>query len=261
MLKIALIVPVLGAALFWQTPAASSFALSDAYGDGTPDGLRLIDPADRDAFRRWFTFLAEVQFYTAPADRPAEISDCSALLRFAYREALRSHDARWAVAANLPLMPALPSVRQYAYPRTPLGPNLFRIRPGPFAPGDLHDGAFAQFAGAETLRRFNTFLVSRDISRAQPGDLLFYLRPGRQSPAHSMIFIGRGQIEPSSAKFVIYDTGSDVTINGTNQRGGEIRRRSVDELLQYPDTQWQPRSVNPFFLGVFRWNILRTASP
>ncbi len=263
-MKSALIVLLLAAAMLWQTQAASSFALSATYRDGTPDFLHLHDPADRDAFRRWFIFLAEVEYFTAPANRPREITDCSSLLRFAYREALRSHDARWAAAANLPLVPALPSVQQYAYPHTPLGPSLFRLRPGLFTPEDLHNGAFAQFASAETLRRYNTFFVSRDVSRARPGDLLFYFRPGRSSPSHSMIFIGRSQIQPSSASFVIYDTGPDATIHGRIQgsetQPGEVRRRTLDELLQYPDTQWQPRSANPFFRGVFRWNILRSDS-
>ena len=68
---------------------------SDAIGDGTPDFLRLHDPADRAAFRRWFTLLAESQYYRGKK-LPAEIDDCAALLRFAYREALREHNAAWA---------------------------------------------------------------------------------------------------------------------------------------------------------------------
>src|SRR5664279_780920 len=61
---------------------------SDSVGDGTPDFLRLHDAADRAAFRRWFTLLAEVQFYSKHGS-PAEIDDCAALLRYDYREALR----------------------------------------------------------------------------------------------------------------------------------------------------------------------------
>ena len=75
---------------------------SDTVGDGTPDFLRLHDPADRAAFRRWFTLLAESQYYRGHA-MPAEIDDCAALLRFAYREALREHNAAWAHAAALPV--------------------------------------------------------------------------------------------------------------------------------------------------------------
>ena len=64
---------------------------SDTAGDGTPDFLRLHDPADRAAFRRWFTLLAEAQYYRGH-NSPTEIDDCAALLRYAYREALRQHD-------------------------------------------------------------------------------------------------------------------------------------------------------------------------
>ncbi len=226
----------------------------DAFHDGTPDFLRLHDPADEAAFRRWFTFLAEIQYFTPPSDRPAEIVDCSALLRYAYREALRSHDASWCGASHLPLIPAMDSVEKYAYGQTPLGANLFRLRAGPFSPSDLRDGAFGQFANAETLQKFNAFFVSRDMARARPGDLLFYRRPAEHVPYHSMIFTGRSQVMPGKTNYIVYNTGPDGT------KAGEIRRRSLEELLNYPDPQWQPRWTNPYFLGIFRWNILRTAS-
>jgi len=80
---------------------------SDTIGDGTPDFLRLHDPADRAAFRRWFTLLAESQYYRGKTP-PAEIDDCAALLRFAYREALREHDAVWARAVALPALVFVP---------------------------------------------------------------------------------------------------------------------------------------------------------
>ncbi len=228
--------------------------LHDTYGDGTPDFLRLDTPADRDSFRRWFTFLAEIQYFTPASDRSAEIVDCSALLRYAYREALRRHDANWCGSAHLPLIPAMSSVRKYSYPQTSLGANLFRLRVGPFAASDPKEAAFGQFANAETLQKFNTFFVSRNAARVRPGDLLFYRRPSERVPYHSMIFLGRSQITEGITNYVVYHTGPDGT------KAGEIRRRSLDELLNYPDPQWQPRWTNPYFLGVFRWNILRTDS-
>lgn len=243
-----------------QKPAAASGAstarvdLRDDYKDGTPGFLRLDDATDEGNFRRWFTFLAEVQYFTPVSDRPAEVTDCSALLRYAYREALRRHDTAWCGAAHLPLIPALDSVRKYNYPRTPLGANLFRLRAGPFVASDLRDSTFGQFANAETLQKLNAFFVSRDVTRALPGDLFFYRRPLEHVPYHSMIFLGRSQIAEGTANYVIYHTGPDGT------KAGEIRRRSLEELLNYPDPQWQPRWTNPHFLGVFRWNILRRTS-
>jgi len=238
----------------------------DAIGDGTPDFLRLHDPADRQAFRRWFTLLAESQYYLHP-DAPTagalgtpdrgksvapEIVDCAALLRFAYREALREHDAAWAQAMALPAPAASSDIRQYQYPYTPLGSALFRVNGGSFAPDDLHDGAFAEFADAETLWRHNTFQVGRSLDRAQPGDLLFFRQDGASHmPFHAMIFLGRSQIEPGSEQFVVYHTGPTGNVKG------EIRRLSIVELLNYPDPRWRPIASNPAFLGVYRWNILR----
>src|SRR5262249_14601578 len=45
----------------------------DQSEDGTPDFLRLDTQADREAFRRWFTFFAESQYFQLIDERPAEI--------------------------------------------------------------------------------------------------------------------------------------------------------------------------------------------
>jgi uncharacterized protein YfaT (DUF1175 family) len=228
-------------------------SFADSASDGTPDFLRLDDECDREAFRHWFSFLAEVQYFAPATERPGEISDCAALVRYAYREALRVHDSAWASASHLPLVPSLSSVRKYSFPHTPLGPALFRLRAGPFLAADLQSGAFGQFANAETLQRFNTFFISRNVGVARTGDLLFFRRSMHAMPFHTMIFIGRSQIAPDSATYVVYHTGPD------GASPGEIRRLTMAQLLHYPDPQWQPVSSNPAFLGVFRWNILRTA--
>jgi hypothetical protein len=224
---------------------------TDWASDGTPDFLRLEDEADRQAFRRWFRFLAEVEYFTPAAQRSPEIGDCAALLRYAYREALRRHDASWSAGSRLLLVPAIDSIRKYDFQHTPLGANLFRIRAGPYRPADLTSGAFAQFADAQSLERFNTFFVSRDMTRARPGDLLFFQH---QRTFHSMVFLGESQIEPDTDLYVVYHTGPEGT------HAGEIRRLSLGELLHYPDPQWQAIATNPSFLGVFRWNILRATS-
>ena len=94
---------------------------------------------------------------------PAEINDCAALIRFAYRESLRAHDGRWAADVRLNSPSTNPPVRKYQYPFTALGAGLFRVRPGPFIAADFDNGAFAQFADADALRRFNTHFISRDL--------------------------------------------------------------------------------------------------
>jgi uncharacterized protein YfaT (DUF1175 family) len=144
-------------------------------------------------------------------------------------------------------------VAQYVYPLTPLGAELFRIRSGPYQAADASDGAFAQFADAETLMRRNTYLVSRDVHAARPGDLLFYRQLEQNSPFHSMILTGN----PSGLadNWAVYHTGK------IGKGPGEVRRVSVENLLRHPDRRWRPVSDNSNFLGVYRWNILREDGP
>jgi uncharacterized protein YfaT (DUF1175 family) len=235
-----------------QIALRTTLDTSDSVGDGTPDFLRLHDPADRAAFRRWFTLLAEAKFYSKHGS-PTEVDDCAALLRYAYREALRQHDSAWAKSVALPAAPSAEDVRQYQYPYTPLGAGLFRVRDGSFASDDLNDGAFAQFADAKTLWRSNTYFVGRDIGRARPGDILFFRQSGQSLPFHAMIFLGSSQLDPTRELLVIYHTGP---IDGS---AGEIRRPTLAQLLNFPDPRWRPVPSNPGFLGVYRWNILRGA--
>lgn len=219
---------------------------TDSFGDGMPDALRLHRPEDRLAFRKWVTAIAEQEADVPAAQVPAEIDDCAALLRFCYREALVRHDARWMDAQpEGDEFAQLSSIAQYRYPETPLGLNLFRVRPGPYAPGDETSGAFAQFADAHALLTLNTYFVSRDVHAALPGDLLFYRQLEQNSPWHSMIVTGQ------PAEWVIYDTGP------IGNDPGEIRRVTIADLLHHPDARWRPLPENPNFLGVYRWNILR----
>src|SRR5215470_13111374 len=69
--------------------------LEDRFADGTPDFLRLERETDAAAFRGWFLLIAEFQALRPPSEVPREIADCSGLLRYAYRNALREHDGTW----------------------------------------------------------------------------------------------------------------------------------------------------------------------
>lgn len=202
---------------------------------------RLDAPADREAFRGWFTFLAEAQFYRQPRELPREINDCAALIRFAYRESLRPHDGAWAGEIGLAVAPPFPSIGQYQYPRWPWGANLF----------SAGGGALREFADAETLWRHNTHLVSRRMAAAHPGDLLFYRQLDRNMPFHAMIYIGVSHFEEGARTYVVYHTGP------LGKTKGEIRRPTVAELLDHPQPRWRPLEGNSNFLGVYRWNILR----
>lgn len=222
---------------------------SDSFGDGAPDFLRLDSVTDRQAFRHWFTAIAEHEAF-AGSKLPAEINDCAALLRYSYREALRRHDAAWAKAANLGELRAAADVAKYQYPYTPVGPRLFRVQEGSFVARDLTDGTFAEFADVKTLVLSNAQFISRDVHRALPGDLIFYRQFEQQSRFHSMIFVGSSSFGPGD-DWVVYHTGPD------GSWPGEIRRVQLSSLITHPDPRWRPVPGNRNFLGVYRWNILR----
>ncbi len=235
----------------------------DQLSDGTPDFLRLDSEHDRESFRRWFTYLAEAQYFRPARERPREINDCAALIRYAYREALHTHDSAWADSARLPTIPAFDSVEKYAYPFTPLGAGLFRAKSGGFEPPDASDGGFLQFADVRTLWRFNTHLVGRNLEYALPGDLLFYRQEDNRGAFHSMIYLGASQFSVDVNRYVIYHTGPERSRPNEASgaiAAGEMKRLTVGELLQYPQPEWRPVAANPNFLGVFRWNILVTRS-
>jgi len=222
----------------------------DAFSDGTPDFLRLGRDDER-IFRRWFTFLAEAQYFQPREARPPEIVDCAALIRYAYREALRVHDSRWAAEARVPLMSAADSIAAWHYPDPRLGANLFRVAPGPYDPADGSNGSFAQFADVKTLGRYNTHRIGRDPSEAMAGDLLLYRQESDHMPFHSMIYLGESHITRDAQRYVVYHTGPEGSDPGI------IRRLSTAELLRYPQPEWRPETANPSFLGIYRWNILR----
>ena len=226
-----LVAGVLGGPIVVEARAPGSAparATLDTIPQQPRDFLRLDDPADRDAFTRWFTFLAESQY--SAENVAAGIVDCAALVRFAYREALREHTGRWAGDLSLHGVPSIPGIRKYAYPYTPLGANLFRTADG-----------FAEFADARTLIQHNTQFISRDLRGAAPGDLLFYRQLDQNQPFHLMVFLGG---------HVVYHTGP------FHGGPGEIRRPAIEELRRHPAPQWRPHLGNPNFLGVYRWNLL-----
>lgn len=233
-----------------RAPRWTAADLSDTRGDGFPDAAHLISAADREAFRTWFTFLAESQYQRRHP--VAEVTDCAALARFAFREALRRHTPEWRRQFGQYIPIDVPDVQAYNYPDGVLGTNLFRVRPGAFQPTQLHDGAFRQFADARLLMQANTRLVSRNPAAARPGDLLFFYQPGHDEPFHTMIFLGASAyLHDGIHDYVVYDTGED------HGHGGIIKLVPLSVLARHPEPRWRPVEANPAFLGVFRWRILQ----
>lgn len=207
---------------------------------GTPAQVRLADESDRAAFRAWFTLLADAQF----DERAPEVTDCAALIRFAFREALRAHTPEWRRRIGLSFTPQYPDVR--SAPRAgDDGWPLFRVSGSPAA-------RYAEFADAKTLVSLNTVQVGRDASRARPGDLLYFRQPSQSQPDHLMVFIGSSQFDEDGADWVVYHTGPDA------EGPGEVRKTRLATLAQHPAARWRPLASNPQFVGVFRLTALDT---
>lgn len=223
----------------------------DQWGDGFPDAVRLDGKQDRENFTRWVTFLAEEQFYDPAPSAQVEIEDCSALVRFAFRNALVSHSAAWRRSMGLPFDPGFEDVANFAYPDWPLGRGMFRTQPGPLEARNRVGAAFAEFADSSALLHYNSFFISRQIDAARQGDLLFFHQPGQQQPYHTMLFVGKSYFQPLGQQWIVYHTGD---LNGHR---GEIREVDISLLTRHPDPHWRPLEANPRFLGVYRFDILR----
>ncbi|HSK63612.1 MAG TPA: DUF1175 family protein, partial [Pyrinomonadaceae bacterium] len=208
---------------------------------------------DRDSFRRWFTAIAETQFYEFSAQWHPEQRDCAGLARFAIREALRRHDRVWFQKMGPAYQTVAPDVKSFDLDQNPFGEKIFRTNFGSFAETDIRDGRFSEFADARTLKSFNVVFVSRDRREAEPGDLLFYYQPWVQKfPYHVMIFLGQARIAPNGAQdWVVYHTGASPTDQGT------VKKVELSVLDHHPDPRWRPIERNRNFLGFYRLKILQ----
>jgi uncharacterized protein len=228
---------------------------ADSDDDGVPDAAELRSSDDRDSFRRWFAYIAEMQFYKLSDAWNEDQRDCAGLVRFAWREALRGHDRAWFQSISKGgegYEAVAPDVKAYDLKRGPLGEKLFRADFGSFRRSDLADGKFSEFADANTLKTHNTKFISRDRRQALRGDLLFFHQPWVQKfPYHVMIFIGDGRHGGEGAgDWVVYHTGSSPDDEG------EVKKVRLAVLDHHPDRRWRPVATNPNFLGFYRLNIL-----
>ena len=197
--------------------------------------VRLADEGDREAFRAWFTFLADAQFYRPTPD----VADCAALVRHAAREALRAHTPEWRRQAALPAEAPMPDVRSRPA-GTPNGWTIFRVGPG----------RFAEFADARTIVGQNARLISRDTASLRPGDLLYFRQDQQASPDHLMVYLGASPFETAARDWVVYHTGP---LDGGP---GEMRKVRLADLARHPVARWRPATHNPAFVGVFRLDWL-----
>jgi uncharacterized protein len=232
---------------------SSAAPLVDSDNDGIPDTAELRTFQDRESFRRWFTGLAEMQFYQLSEQWNVDQRDCAGLVRFAMREALRRHDRFWFQKMGPGYETVAPDVAGFDLDHNPLGEKIFRTDFGSFQESDLRNGRFSEFADGRSLKNFNTTFVSRERREAQPGDLLIYYQPWVQKfPYHVMIFLGGPRVAPNGAQdWVVYHTGSSPTDKGT------VKKVELSVLDHHPDPRWRPVESNRNFLGFYRLKILQ----
>lgn len=200
-----------------------------------PAQVRLADQSDRDAFRSWFTFLADAQFYRPTPD----VADCAGLVRHAAREALKAHTPEWYRLAALPAAAPFADVRSRPAGR-PDGWPLFSVGPR----------RYAEFADARTIVTRNARPVGRAFDSARPGDLLYFHQGAQAAPDHLMIYVGPSRFETGARDWVVYHTGP---IDGGP---GEMRKTRLADLVRHPAARWRPLAHNPAFIGVFRLDWL-----
>jgi len=227
--------------------------LRDSDNDGIPDVVELRTYQDRDSFRRWFTFIAENQFYRLSDQWNEDQRDCAGLARFAMREALRHHDRPWFQKMGPGYETVASDIGELDLDHNPLGEKIFRTDFGSFSEGDLRNGRFSEFADGRSLKNFNSSFVTRDRREAQPGDLLFFYQPWVQKfPYHVMIFLGPARLAANGANdWVVYHTGSSPNDKGT------VKKVELSVLDHHPDPRWRPVESNKNFLGFYRLKILQ----
>lgn len=236
-----------------EQSVASINSRVDSDRDGIPDVAELRSFNDRENFRRWFTAIAEMQFYSLSYEWSAEQRDCAGLVRFSWREALRRHDHEWFQRMGREYEPFAPDVASYTLESSPLGEKLFRTNSAAFRSDDPASEAFSAFADARSLKDFNCVFIGRDRTRAEPGDLIFFFQPWVQKlPYHVMIFLGEGSMEASgrARDWVVYHTGASAS------DAGAVKKVRLSVLDHHPDKRWRPVESNPNFLGFYRLKIL-----
>lgn len=224
---------------------------ADLDHDGLPEVTELQSVNDRENFRRWFTWVAEMQFYKLSEEWNTGQRDCAGLVRFALREALRTHDRSWYQRRGEDYQPVAADV-SLKLGSQPLSEKLFRTAPGTYNSNDVATGRFSEFADAQTLKLFNATFVSRDREQARAGDLLFFYQPYVQKfPYHVMIFLGDAHVANEGARdWVVYHTGA------APENGGAVKKVRLAVLDQHPNKRWRPLASNPNFLGFYRLKLL-----
>lgn len=199
--------------------ALAFLSAAAVYADST------LDARQTEAFRAWLVRIVSEQLRQGPTPRWAQ-QDCAGLVRFSVSEALRSHDEAWRKANGVS--------NRFLPPEVELTPEQDALRNH----WKRVDGQRSAYASAIDLIQENSVFVSSEINQALPGDLLFYDQGDSQ---HLMVWMG---------DYIAYHRGT------TAEHDNGLRAISLDTLMNWKDTRWQPRHDNPNFSGIYRFSFL-----
>ena len=212
-------------------------ASTDADQDGFPDCAELLSENSRKNFIARFVRIAETQFLKESPAWEKSQRDCAGLVRFAYRESLKLHDAAWTSKSGISETKDLPQITEFFYPEIPLlGVKIFKTNEG-----SADDAStFGEFADAATLMRLNMDFISKDLSHAERGDVLFFcIKSGNSYSYHTMIVT-----EKYPEIRLIYHTGEN----------GILKRVNAAYLSE--SAVFRPVESNKNFTGAFRFKII-----
>ena len=221
---------------------------SDTDNDGFPDNAELNNESDRRSFRLWFVRIADSQFLKRDNSWNGQERDCSGLIRYSYREALKKHNELWNKRTGIIIDKNLSDIKSFNYPKVPiLGKNIFQVSAS--TKQKVHKVSFEKnrnyyfsiFADAESLLKYNTSFVSRNISDALMGDLLFFVRKKDGKNIYHSMIVSQNELDKI---IIIYHTGDN----------NNLKRIKSDYLKN--SLIFNPISENKNFLGVYRFKIL-----
>ena len=185
-----------------------------------------LDKAQSRAFQAWMLRIVSAQIEQGPSPR-WQHRDCAGLVRFAVNEALTVHNARWLRANGIRTDRQLPPELELTSAQAALRNRWVQT-----------GGAVGSYVSAIALVQNNSRFIARELTQAQPGDLLFFDQGDEQ---HLMVWMGSR---------IAYHTGTATpTDNG-------LRSVNIQQLKTWKETRWQPAVDNPKFAGIFRLAFL-----
>jgi uncharacterized protein YfaT (DUF1175 family)/uncharacterized protein YfaP (DUF2135 family) len=208
------------------------------------DSLAYLSPRDERSMRAAVVSLVlEQAQHPSPRWEPKQ-RDCAGLVRFAYREALRSRSTQQLNDLNVPPALFLPAVSDAARHLFPAYPQIWEI-----GATSSEQSRFGDFADAETLIGYNFLRVGGRPETGLPGDLLVFRKNlAADEPYHLMLLAE----ERGGRKIAAYH-------NGASGADAAVRVIALAELERPPDPVWIADEHNPHFLGVYRWKKFRPA--